>query len=313
MATLSSDFSSEFIPTSDQWYVTNGQDVVGPVGIGLVLRGIAHGKIPDDCFVRQAAWTSWRPLDRVREIAALKRTHEVAEEPAQAPRMTPYFETIRLLAHASDLGEAMLLAMDSAVRATGASAALLHSAKPPQPGLVTSCVYGPGAEIALGAIVSREDPVFFAAQLGVRIARSGGVSHTQARTAARLRRIDPDITHVAMYPVRTHEKLTAVLELGRAEHEFRRDDLTVVQEVVDALRDAFERPRHLRVVKALRREHGSGSAPLVPETRRTVIVDRDERIRCAPPALRVSRENRCRFLARCGRCHSGEAGGPRVA
>jgi len=67
-----SPFTRSGGPASDLWYVTNGQAVVGPVGMELLLRGIHHGRVSDDCYIAQSFWQSWRPLDQVREIRALR-------------------------------------------------------------------------------------------------------------------------------------------------------------------------------------------------------------------------------------------------
>jgi hypothetical protein len=230
------------VSTGDNWYVTNGEDLIGPVGIALLLRGIVHGKIPDGCHVRQEAWSTWRTLDQVREIAEVRRDPEAAtREPGPAPSALAYAEAARLLFDASDPGEGALIAMDCATRASHASVALFHRRRTPHDILITSCVYGEGAEMLLGRVIPRDDPVFFVARLGVRILRNEGGGHTQLRVLERLRQVDPKVSSVAMFPLIVDEVLVGMLEMGRTDHAFRRSDLESVQAVVDALRDWLAR------------------------------------------------------------------------
>src|SRR5688572_2486903 len=55
------------------WYVTNGQAVVGPVNTNLLLRGIAQGRVERECYVAQHSWSNWREQKYIREIRSLRR------------------------------------------------------------------------------------------------------------------------------------------------------------------------------------------------------------------------------------------------
>ncbi len=46
----------------DRWFVSIGEGSIGPVDLELLVRGIEAGKVPLDCYVRNEAWTVWRPL-----------------------------------------------------------------------------------------------------------------------------------------------------------------------------------------------------------------------------------------------------------
>jgi hypothetical protein len=54
---------------TDRWYVTNGEESVGPVNLDLLARGIESGKVPLDSFVRNEAWTVWRPLSDIARVS----------------------------------------------------------------------------------------------------------------------------------------------------------------------------------------------------------------------------------------------------
>lgn len=55
---------------TDRWYVSNGENAVGPVKLDQLARGIECGKVPLDSFVRNEAWTVWRPLSDIAKVTA---------------------------------------------------------------------------------------------------------------------------------------------------------------------------------------------------------------------------------------------------
>lgn len=59
---------------ADRWYVTNGEESVGPVDLALLARGIESGKVPLDSFVRNEAWTVWRPLSDIAMVSVAAST-----------------------------------------------------------------------------------------------------------------------------------------------------------------------------------------------------------------------------------------------
>jgi len=67
---LMADVMSSERAVSDRWYVTTGEGSVGPVNLDLLARGIEAGKVPLDSFVRNEAWTVWRPLSDIALVTA---------------------------------------------------------------------------------------------------------------------------------------------------------------------------------------------------------------------------------------------------
>ena len=59
---------------ADRWYVRNGEESVGPVELALLARGIETGKVPLDSFVRNEAWTVWRPLSDIAMVSVATST-----------------------------------------------------------------------------------------------------------------------------------------------------------------------------------------------------------------------------------------------
>jgi hypothetical protein len=210
------------------WYVTNGQGIIGPVDTDLLLRGIASARIPHDCLVMQASWTSWRHLHEIREVSQGWLEPAPAWEEGRLGRSDVPEEWVR---QARDAGEALLLAMHAAVSATRATAALVHRLREPFIGLVTSCAHGDGMEAELGQVVPRFDPVLGAARMGRGVVGrpTGGYLH---RGIAR--RFDPlgrDLQGVAMVPVYDGASLIAMLEIVRADHGFRHEDRAILQRI----------------------------------------------------------------------------------
>lgn len=56
------------------WYVSDGDQSVGPVALELLVRGVETGRVPTDAFIRHEAWKVWRPLHEL--------TTEAPDEPA---------------------------------------------------------------------------------------------------------------------------------------------------------------------------------------------------------------------------------------
>lgn len=54
---------------TDRWYVTDGQNAVGPVRLDLLVRGVASGRVPVESFVRHEAWKVWRPLTDFADVS----------------------------------------------------------------------------------------------------------------------------------------------------------------------------------------------------------------------------------------------------
>src|SRR5262245_2205448 len=85
------------LPESNNWYVTNGNAVVGPVNTSLLLRGIAHGRVGRECYVAQYSWSNWRQQNHIREIRSLRRWQFSQQknptiEPVQQALRAPGFD-----------------------------------------------------------------------------------------------------------------------------------------------------------------------------------------------------------------------------
>src|SRR5690348_17342135 len=98
------------------WVVSNGEVTIGPVRTELLLRGIQHGRVPLDCQVRAAGSDEWRPLDALREVAALN---------GQPGSVGDFQRAAAEIADARDEQEVLLLLLHGAAAATRATRGLV--------------------------------------------------------------------------------------------------------------------------------------------------------------------------------------------
>jgi hypothetical protein len=218
---------------SPLWYVTNGDAVVGPVNTDLLLRGITSARIPNDCMVIQPSWSAWRALDQIRELGRIARPFSWAEDEGLGAGVPE--EMVR---RARDAGEALLFAMHAAVKATRATAGLVHRMRNPFVGLVTSSARGAGIDDQLGQVISRNDPALELALRGQGDVWLGSASASGVLEAAVARRFSAcpgDLAGLAMMPVFDGGRLLAMIELARADHPFRSADGAVLRKIADVV------------------------------------------------------------------------------
>lgn len=216
-------------PVEDRWYVTNGVNVVGPVGLDLLVRGVVHGRVPHDTYVRNEQWRVWRALGRLRELSSV-----VEDGPSfEAPRRMS--DATELVARASDLGEALLCTLAASMWATGAHVGILSRSRVRSPGLITAYVKGPGATELLGLEVSSSDPVYLAARAGESVLGEPARGPVQLAIERRLRPAAGMLRGVAMVPVRKGSTLVGMMELGRLDHPVRARDMAEIESIVAAL------------------------------------------------------------------------------
>ena len=195
------------------WVVSNGEVTIGPVRTELLLRGIRHGRVPADCQVRAAGSDEWRPLDALREVAALR---------GQAGSVGDFQRAASELANARDEQEVLLLLLHGAAAATRATRGLVHRQRPPVRLPVTSYCFG-GLEESLGGVISYQDPAYTLALNGQTLAGTPDDGLAARIVAERLG--DTGLAGVLMVPVTHGTELAAMLELGRADRVFRLSDV----------------------------------------------------------------------------------------
>jgi hypothetical protein len=214
------------------WFVTNGELTVGPVRSDLLLRGVLHGRIPDDCLVRELRWRSWRRLEQIREIRCLRHEQARGSTDAVSTARRPFIDASPWLADASDTAEVLLFALHAAVQLTGAAGGVCHRARDDSGRATVSYANGVSGHDLLGLKMSGKDPsiaLAFAGQGTIGAPDEGPVEMAifdRLGAAA--------LGGVAMFPIVFDGALVAVFELGRSDHPFRVRD----RDVLEAIRAA---------------------------------------------------------------------------
>jgi hypothetical protein len=254
----------------DRWFVTNGVVAVGPIAFDVLMRGAAHQRIPRGSFVRHESWQVWRRLDEIESLSADGREQTVedlatkseglesrasspiesapppppddlgltlkpsAPPPASTFRIAPV-DPVGVLSQAYDFSEALLLAISTAVSASGAEVGLVHRARQDLRSVVTVGGHGPRTERLLGERITEDDPTLAAARNGFTIVSEPGLGHESRFVAGRLIRCLPDVIGVAMVPLRLYGELVAMFEIGRGGHPFRAREIARVEDVVEVM------------------------------------------------------------------------------
>jgi len=213
------------------WYVTNGELTVGPVVTGLLMRGVQYGRVPDYCHVRPYHGL-WRTLNAVREISALHRRPSTSV--ASAEQLA---EWSRSLDRIKDEGELCHTITWLALAATSAESAMLHYRGRSSPSLVTRSVLGPMSRERLGYALGEDDLLLRAARNG-RPVSGPPYGATEDALAMRFASSQGGAGAVAMIPIFVGKALTAMLEVSRPGHAFRRSDLQLAEAIAQrALRN----------------------------------------------------------------------------
>ena len=256
---------------SDRWYVTNGIVALGPVSFELVLRGVAYGRIPAGSFARHESWQVWRRLEDIENQSAglrrqiitelaqhsadvEKRSRSVFSLPAPAAVSTelssrtetiaraprPSFrpaavDPVGVLANASELAEALLLTVVTAVTAAAADFGLVHRMRADLDTAVTVGGHGPSTEHLLGERLADADPTLIAARGGHSVLTEPQCGEVGRYLLGRMNRCSSEVRSVAMVPLLVYGELVALFEVGRKSRPFRAREIGRVEDVVEAL------------------------------------------------------------------------------
>lgn len=226
-------------PSAPQWLVSNGKVTVGPVHTDLLLRGVMHGRVPFDSWVKQPSWSTWREVSKIREVSAMQRMLEWRFD--DLPLKGLGLRDCDWLKQASDESEVLLIALHAAAHATSATIGLAHRLREPLSLLTTSCVFEAPSD-RLGQVLAWNDPAFALGRTGrgqVLVASGVRGGLEQALTG----RLGSSVCGLAALPVLVHGQLHALLELGRVDHPFRSSDSAELMQFAEQVGTALERLR----------------------------------------------------------------------
>ncbi|MES1174400.1 MAG: hypothetical protein ABUL62_08720 [Myxococcales bacterium] len=256
---------------SDRWFVTNGVVAVGPVTYELVLRGVAYGRIPAGSFVRHESWQVWRRLEDIEaqsagnrrqtiedlaqhSAAVESRARSIFSEPPpppsgaelssrtggidRAPRQSfrpAAVDPVGVLSSVSELSDALLLSVVTAVTAAGADLGLVHRVRTDIGAAITVGGHGLATEHLLGERLTADDPTLSAARGGHTVLTEPQCGEVGRHMLGRMTRCAADIKSVAMVPLLVYGELVALFEVGRKSRPFRAREIGRVEDVVEAL------------------------------------------------------------------------------
>jgi hypothetical protein len=214
-------------PQTSLWYLTNGKAVVGPVNTDLLLRGIAHGRVPIDTYVAQSTWALWRPIDQIREVRALYK------KPVNEEMGRPLAEAFSFSGITDD-DQLLKQALKLAVEQTHADVGLVHQDCYPHVGLVTSHSYGRGTKSALARVLPWWDPAREAAQQD-KVLLSPSKTHDWSRASTMRLSSGGPVQAVALVPVKVAKGHRTLIELGSFSHSFRTQDAELLGKLSGAV------------------------------------------------------------------------------
>jgi hypothetical protein len=258
----------------DRWFVTNGVVAIGPVSFELLLRSVAQDRIPRGSFVRHDSWQVWRRLEEIGELSSDGRQRTIEDlatlssslelrargpnsEPppppsgqalrdsvppsdprevtALRPRRPSAVDPVGVLEHASELGQALLLTLSTAVTGSGAEVGLVHRVRHDLSAVVVVGGHGSATERLLGERLSGDDPTLAAARGGHTVVGEPEFGENSRYLLGRLGRCLANARGVAMVPLLLYGELMAIFELGRTERSFRAREIARAEDVVEAL------------------------------------------------------------------------------
>lgn len=206
------------------WYVSDGDHTVGPVNTTLLVRGVERGRVPDSCHVR-AFRGEWRHLHGVREISAM------SGKPAAEPSSEQLVHWCGDVQRVRDEEEFAHRTTWLAMAATGAESAMFHYRGRREYSMVTRAVVGTVNDSRLGLPLSEYDLVLRCARQGLPV-QGPPYGPVEDELAKRFATSQWGVGAAAMIPFFVDGKLTAMVELSRPGHAFRRNDLRRAEHIV---------------------------------------------------------------------------------
>jgi hypothetical protein len=205
----------------EDWLVSDGERVVGPVSLDLIAKGIDRGRLSLDMIARRRDSSDWIVLGELEEL----RVHR------SGWGQDPMAEDLACISAAETRGEAALYLLAAAVRATGALGGLVHLVRE-DGDFVTTCAHGPRSTELLGGVIAGRD----AAAVALDGADDPRTAWAWAMTAMRLRALGfGDVGSIAV-PIREKNALIGFLELAasREKHGFTTEQVQRVERLGEA-------------------------------------------------------------------------------
>lgn len=233
---------------ADRWYLSDGAKAIGPIGLDLIARGLEAGKVPIGSYVRHEAWRVWRPLAELAEVEVDPSIPTPPHHPAHAETIPGHTDDVTMpgrpifpeeivpadaLAGAADIEDALLLCMNAAILRTHADAAIVHILRPEGPAILYA--HGPFARTLIGEVMQKNDPALQTAETGRPLIAEPTPGPLGTALLERLLHLGVACEAACLLPIVVHQRLTAMLELGRVSPRFKASELAAVEALIEAL------------------------------------------------------------------------------
>jgi hypothetical protein len=228
---------------AEEWFVSDGESVVGPVAAERVARGVDAGKVALDHWARHAEWgeDAWVKVGDLPEFRSGERSGvRLAEveppSPAEARKRAIARELPSIIG-ASSQKEGALHLLAACVLQLGCEGGVVHLLDAQRTYFTTACAQGPNACEVLGARLKRKDP---AMKLLANVRALLGESYVgpgRVMTASRLHALGVATLDVLAIPLRVRGELVGAIELGAPQGRPRYEaaDVELVEELAAGL------------------------------------------------------------------------------
>jgi hypothetical protein len=209
------------------WTLSDGYRTVGPVTTTALVHHVKEGRVPDACGARPSPSASWRPLDRIREVRAVKRSMVRGRKPLRAEID---LDASRLMLRLSGGDEALEVGLRTAALELSAELGFVHVFESSHRA-VTRYAFGPGARGRIGCPLLERDILSHVARTHSLAMGDVDTHHAFRVAASRLGGRAAEVRGVAMIPIVHRAGVVAMLELGRSERSFRASDAATLRSV----------------------------------------------------------------------------------
>jgi hypothetical protein len=198
------------------------------VTTSLLIRGVEHGRVPDDCDVTMYDG-SWRNVHLVREIAALNS--KVGPRPLSEEQLVEWSRPGSRIRDEEELAHTVTWL---SLVATGAESAMFHYCGSRSRAFFTRSIIGPMSNERMGRALPEWDPLLEAARLG-RPVIGPPYGPLEDALAIRMATSAGGVGAAAMIPIFAGGMLRGLLELSRPGHSFRRADLQRAERIAQSV------------------------------------------------------------------------------
>lgn len=213
------------------WMISDGYRTLGPVTTTALVSRVRDGRVPDACGARPSPSAKWRPIDRIREVRAVKRSMMRGHRPL---KHEIDLDASRLLLRLSEGNEALQVGLRSAALELSAELGFVHVFESSHRA-VTRYAFGPGADGRIGCPLLERDILSHVARSHSLAMGDVDTHHAFRVAASRLGGRAAEVRGVAMIPIVYANAVVAMLELGRSERSFRTSDASTLRSVASRI------------------------------------------------------------------------------